>query len=50
MILYELLPFKSNRDLEEPRKCSGLDVVRYGAETLSNEFGNKFELLETFCT
>lgn len=30
-----------------PEKCSGLDVVRYEPESLHNEFGNGFELLES---
>ena len=29
-----------------PKKCSGLDVVRYDAESLHGEFGVKFELVE----
>jgi ubiquinone/menaquinone biosynthesis C-methylase UbiE len=31
---------------EGPEKCSGLDVVRYGAEDLHGEFGAKFRLLD----
>jgi 2-polyprenyl-3-methyl-5-hydroxy-6-metoxy-1,4-benzoquinol methylase len=31
-----------------PQKCSGLDVVRYDAESLHGEFGTKFELVESF--
>jgi 2-polyprenyl-3-methyl-5-hydroxy-6-metoxy-1,4-benzoquinol methylase len=31
-----------------PQKCSGLDVVRYDAESLHEEFGTKFELVESF--
>jgi SAM-dependent methyltransferase len=31
-----------------PPKCSGLKVVRYRPETLHNEFGNNFELIESF--
>jgi SAM-dependent methyltransferase len=34
--------------LKGPRKCSGLHVVRYNPETLHNEFGNNFDLVETF--
>ena len=34
--------------LKGPRKCSGLPVVRYSPETLHNEFGNNFALVETF--
>lgn len=30
-----------------PKKCSGLDVMRYGAEELHGEFGRRFELLES---
>jgi len=30
-----------------PEKCSGLDVVRYDAENLHNEFGPKFRLLDS---
>lgn len=30
-----------------PQKCSGLDVVRYDAESLHGEFGAKFELVES---
>jgi hypothetical protein len=30
---------------EGPTKCSGLDVVRYDAESLHNEFGVRFDLL-----
>jgi len=29
------------------RKCSGLDVVRYDAETLHSEFGVHFRLLRS---
>ena len=32
---------------EGPTKCSGLDVVRYDAESLHNQFGVKFRLLES---
>lgn len=31
---------------EGPLQCSGLDVVRYDAETLHGEFGRKFRLVE----
>ena len=34
--------------LKGPRKCSGLHVVRYSPETLHNEFGNNFDLVESF--
>jgi SAM-dependent methyltransferase len=30
-----------------PTKCSGLDVVRYDGESLHQEFGPKFDLLES---
>lgn len=30
-----------------PEKCSGLNVVRYTAESMHREFGNDFELVET---
>lgn len=33
--------------LEGPEKCSGLDVVRHSAETLSREFGQGFTLLKS---
>jgi 2-polyprenyl-3-methyl-5-hydroxy-6-metoxy-1,4-benzoquinol methylase len=32
---------------EGPKKCSGLDVVRYDAESLHSEFGVRFHLLES---
>jgi 2-polyprenyl-3-methyl-5-hydroxy-6-metoxy-1,4-benzoquinol methylase len=32
---------------EGPTKCSGLDVVRYDAESLHDQFGVKFRLLES---
>jgi 2-polyprenyl-3-methyl-5-hydroxy-6-metoxy-1,4-benzoquinol methylase len=31
---------------EGPTKCSGLDVVRYDADTLHSEFGERFRLVE----
>jgi len=31
---------------EGPNKCSGLDVVRYDADTLHDQFGPRFELVE----
>ena len=34
--------------LKGPRKCSGLHVVRYSPETLQNELGKNFDLVETF--
>jgi len=34
--------------LKGPRKCSGLHVVRYSPETLHNELGKNFDLVETF--
>ena len=33
--------------LEGPRKCSGLDVMRYSADTLAAELGPGFRLVET---
>lgn len=33
--------------LEGPPRCSGLDVVRYGPETLSAELGPELELIES---
>lgn len=32
---------------EGPTKCSGLDVVRYDAESLHDEFGARFSLVES---
>ena len=32
---------------EGPTKCSGLDVVRYDADTLHGEFGKSFRLLKS---
>lgn len=32
---------------EGPVKCSGLDVVRYDAESLHEQFGTRFRLVET---
>lgn len=32
---------------EGPEKCSGLDVVRYDADSLHGEFGPKFRLLDS---
>jgi 2-polyprenyl-3-methyl-5-hydroxy-6-metoxy-1,4-benzoquinol methylase len=32
---------------EGPARCSGLDVVRYDAESLHNEFGARFRLVES---
>jgi 2-polyprenyl-3-methyl-5-hydroxy-6-metoxy-1,4-benzoquinol methylase len=32
---------------EGPTKCSGLDVLRYDAESLHDEFGTRFSLLES---
>ena len=34
--------------LDGPPKCSGLSVVRYSPETLQNELGNNFNLVESF--
>jgi 2-polyprenyl-3-methyl-5-hydroxy-6-metoxy-1,4-benzoquinol methylase len=33
--------------LEGPAKCSGLDVVRYDAESLHGQFGKRFHLVES---
>ena len=33
---------------EGPLKCSGLEIVRYDAESLHTEFGTRFRLLESF--
>ena len=33
--------------LSGPERCSGLDVVRYCSETMHDEFGNDFELVES---
>jgi SAM-dependent methyltransferase len=33
---------------EGPTKCSGLEVMRYDAESLHSEFGSRFSLLESF--
>jgi 2-polyprenyl-3-methyl-5-hydroxy-6-metoxy-1,4-benzoquinol methylase len=32
---------------EGPTRCSGLDVIRYDAESLHNEFGARFRLVES---
>jgi 2-polyprenyl-3-methyl-5-hydroxy-6-metoxy-1,4-benzoquinol methylase len=32
---------------EGPRKCSGLDVMRYDADSLHSEFGHRFHLVES---
>jgi 2-polyprenyl-3-methyl-5-hydroxy-6-metoxy-1,4-benzoquinol methylase len=32
---------------EGPAKCSGLDVMRYDAESLHNQFGTRFRLVES---
>ena len=32
---------------EGPKKCSGLDVVRYDAEALHQQFGRRFHLVES---
>jgi len=34
--------------LDGPEKCSGLPVQRYSPETLANELGNRFELIEAW--
>ncbi len=33
--------------LDGPKKCSGLDVVRYSPETMHDEFGEKFKLIKS---
>ncbi|HWN99959.1 MAG TPA: class I SAM-dependent methyltransferase [Blastocatellia bacterium] len=33
--------------LDGPEKCSGLNVVRYNAESMHQEFGNDFKLVDT---
>jgi len=33
--------------LEGPQKCSGLDVVRYSPESMHDEFGETFKLVES---
>jgi len=33
---------------EGPKKCSGLDTMRYDSGSLHVEFGNRFQLLESF--
>ncbi|PWT89489.1 MAG: SAM-dependent methyltransferase [Blastocatellia bacterium] len=33
--------------LEGPMRCSGLDVVRYSADSLHDEFGDDFQLVDT---
>jgi ubiquinone/menaquinone biosynthesis C-methylase UbiE len=33
--------------LEGPLRCSGLEVVRYSPDSLHDEFGNDFELVDT---
>lgn len=33
---------------EGPTKCSGLEVVRYDAESLHDQFGTRFRLVESF--
>jgi len=33
--------------LKGPLRCSGLEVVRYSSDTLHDEFGNDFELVDT---
>ncbi len=34
-------------DLDGPEKCSGLNIVRYSSEALSDIFGDAFQLVET---
>ncbi|MDP9195613.1 MAG: class I SAM-dependent methyltransferase [Pseudomonadota bacterium] len=33
--------------LDGPKKCSGLDIVQYSPQTLHNEFGPEFQMVET---
>lgn len=33
---------------EGPKKCSGLDVVRYDSHSLHSQFGMRFRLMESF--
>lgn len=33
--------------MDGPKKCSGLDVVRYSKDSLSTELGDEFELVQT---
>lgn len=33
--------------LDGPKKCSGLDIVRYSPETMHDEFGESFRLVES---
>jgi SAM-dependent methyltransferase len=33
--------------LEGPEKCSGLEVVRYSPESMHDEFGNQFQLVDS---
>lgn len=33
---------------EGPRKCSGLDTMRYAAESVQAEFGAQFQMVESF--
>jgi hypothetical protein len=33
--------------LDGPPRCSGLDVIRYSAESLADELGSGFELVES---
>ncbi|KWT90157.1 class I SAM-dependent methyltransferase [Candidatus Magnetominusculus xianensis] len=37
----------STFSVDGPMKCSGLDVVRYSPQTLSSEFGDDFQLIES---
>ena len=33
---------------EGPKRCSGLNIVRYDADQLHDEFGNSFQLIQSF--
>ncbi len=37
----------STFSLSGPKKCSGLKIARYSPESLLNEFGNDFKIIET---
>jgi len=34
--------------IDGPKKCSGLKIVRYSPQTLHNELGDMFEMVDTF--
>jgi 2-polyprenyl-3-methyl-5-hydroxy-6-metoxy-1,4-benzoquinol methylase len=39
--------FVSTFGPEDPTRCSGLDVMRYDAESLHDQFGTRFRLVES---